>query len=501
MSKNNPIESAKEAAFKEDIRAYQDELNMYITKEYQMLAGQRDSKITATGYEKDSTSEEYNNSVYKYLSSFKKKYENKIAIENDEIVYIGRDKKEREWTNNIVKMNPMLTVKYVYENGEEAAPTYEEIVINGTYEVDSPMIDGYEPDYYTVSDKIEKDTEVIVTYYPWSEGLAYEELEDGSYTISGKGTFAGENLVIPRKYNEKKVTEIKSLAFYQCTNIKKIVISNNIQKIGEDSFHTCRGISEVVLGKNVKKIDRAAFCYCYGIEKVVIGDGLENISDQLFWSCSNIKTVKIGKNVKSINKRAFYGCNLWTEIILDQENNNYKLKDNILYSLDEKSIKLVPTGIEGNFEVNDNITSIGDSAFAYCTKLTYIDLGKNTLNIGELSLASCSGLTSIKIGNKINRIGHDCFHTCSNLKSIIMEDCVKVIDDAAFCWCNNLKEVTISKNISSIGALMFYGDNKLQILNYNGTKEEWNNIAKNSQWKSNSAINSVKCKDGVINLE
>lgn len=82
-----------------------------------------------------------------------------------------------------------------------------------------------------------------------------------------------------------------------------------------------------------------------------------------------------------------------------------------------------------------------------------------------------------------------------------MEDCVKVIDDAAFCWCNNLKEVTISKNISSIGALMFYGDNKLQILNYNGTKEEWNNIAKNSQWKSNSAINSVKCIDGVINLE
>ena len=107
LSKNNPIESAKEAAFKEDIRAYQDELNMYITKEYQSLAGQRDSKITATGYEKDSTSEEYNNSVYKYLSSFKKKYENKIAIENDEIVYIGRDKKEREWTNNIVKMNAL----------------------------------------------------------------------------------------------------------------------------------------------------------------------------------------------------------------------------------------------------------------------------------------------------------------------------------------------------------------------------------------------------------
>lgn len=65
LSKNNPIESAKEATFKEDIRSYQDELNMYIANEYQKLGGQRDTKITATGYEKDSTSEEYNNSVYK----------------------------------------------------------------------------------------------------------------------------------------------------------------------------------------------------------------------------------------------------------------------------------------------------------------------------------------------------------------------------------------------------------------------------------------------------
>ena len=44
LSKNNPIESAKEATFKEDIRAYQDELNMYIAKEYQQSAGREIGK-------------------------------------------------------------------------------------------------------------------------------------------------------------------------------------------------------------------------------------------------------------------------------------------------------------------------------------------------------------------------------------------------------------------------------------------------------------------------
>ena len=39
LSKNNPIESSKEAAFKEDIRTFQDELAMYIAKDYTSKAG------------------------------------------------------------------------------------------------------------------------------------------------------------------------------------------------------------------------------------------------------------------------------------------------------------------------------------------------------------------------------------------------------------------------------------------------------------------------------
>ena len=312
LSKNNPIESAKEAAFKEDIRAYQDELNMYITKEYQSLAGQRDSKITATGYEKDSASEEYNNSVYKYLSSFKKKYENKIAIENDEIVYIGRDKKEREWTNNIVKMNAILTVKYVYENGDEAAPTYEEIVTDGAYEVDSPIIDGYEPDHYTVSDKIEKDTEVIVTYYPWSEGLAYEELADGTYMVVGIGEFAGKNLVIPIKYNNTEVTQIKKNTFKNNSLIENIVISNTIKKIEDAAFEGCSNLK--VLNLNALNLEGS--------------DHFEN---------TKLNNVTIGKDVEQLGSRPFYRCYTIKEIrylgIIDEWNNinktNLKLGNNI----------------------------------------------------------------------------------------------------------------------------------------------------------------------------
>ena len=103
LSKNNPIESAKEARFKEDVRTFQDDLSMYISKDYAKLGGARDYKITATGYEKDESSSDYANSVYKYIPSYKTKYDGKFIIKNDELMYkegkvVG---KELEWCQNL----------------------------------------------------------------------------------------------------------------------------------------------------------------------------------------------------------------------------------------------------------------------------------------------------------------------------------------------------------------------------------------------------------------
>ena len=116
LSKNNPIDSSKEATFKEDVRTFQDELAMYIAKDYTSKAGARDEKITATNYNPAGDPA----SVYTYIPSFSKKYEGKFVIKNDELKYdeetvVGN---EKEWCKSLnVKAN---------ETGAEkaaAAPT------------------------------------------------------------------------------------------------------------------------------------------------------------------------------------------------------------------------------------------------------------------------------------------------------------------------------------------------------------------------------------------
>ena len=474
LSKNNPIDSAKEARFKEDVRTYQDELNMYISKEYQQLAGQRDHKITATGYEKDSTNDEYNNSVYRYLGSFKKKYENKIAIENDEIVYIGRDKKEREWTNNIVKMNPMLTVKYVYENGEEAAQTYEEVITDGAYEVDSPIIEGYEPDHYTVSDTINKDTEITVTYYPWSEGLAYEELDDGTYTVAGIGTFTGENLVIPAKYNDKDITQIKRNAFRNNNIIKNIAIPNNVKFVNQDAFAGCTNLKYLYIDS--MNIALGAFVSCTKLNIIELGSRVQSISYNGFQNCVNLDTVIIHSEIlSSINYTKFIGCTNFRNILVNKNNSKFKAIDGVLYSKDGKKLYLYPEGKKGEFTILSSVEEINEQSCRHNLNLHKIELLETVQVVSQSAFESCINIEYVKINSR--SIGLNAFISCTNLKTLYIEKNVKSISQGAFRYCSALEQI-----------------------NYSGTIEEWNNIYKGSGWNENSNITKIICSDGEVDI-
>ena len=101
VGKNNPVESAREARFKEEIRTFQYELSLAISKNM-IAADQKDEKITELDFEK----------IKEYISSFSEKYRDKIVIEDNELKYTNEiDEKEKEWLKklNIVEKNIIIT--------------------------------------------------------------------------------------------------------------------------------------------------------------------------------------------------------------------------------------------------------------------------------------------------------------------------------------------------------------------------------------------------------
>ena len=82
------------------------------------------------------------------------------------------------------------------------------------------------------------------------------------------------------------------------------------------------------------------------------------------------------------------------------------------------------------------VTSIGGSAFAYCSGLTSVTIPNSVTSIGESAFFYCSGLTSVTIPNSVTSIGNKAFCGCSGLTSIEIPNSVTSIGERAFYQCN-----------------------------------------------------------------
>ena len=107
--------------------------------------------------------------------------------------------------------------------------------------------------------------------------------------------------------------------------------------------------------------------------------------------------------------------------------------------------------------IPNSVTSIDDSAFKCCTRLTSITIPDSVTSIGESTFEDCTSLTSIKIPNSVTSIGKNAFKECTSLKSITIPNSVTNIGIRAFANCKSLTSITIPNSVTSIGESAFCG--------------------------------------------
>ena len=109
----------------------------------------------------------------------------------------------------------------------------------------------------------------------------------------------------------------------------------------------------------------------------------------------------------------------------------------------------------------DGLTSIGSSAFSYCSSLTSITIPNSVTNIGWYAFSYCSSLASVTIPNSVTSIGNSAFRNCSSLTSITIPNSVTSIEYSAFFGCSSLTSITIPNSVIVIGELVFRGCSSL----------------------------------------
>jgi len=91
-----------------------------------------------------------------------------------------------------------------------------------------------------------------------------------------------------------------------------------------------------------------------------------------------------------------------------------------------------------------NVTQIGESAFAYCTNLTQLELPDEVTVINGRAFNGCEKLTHLNLPNKLSSIGDYAFMNCAALTEVSIPKSVNKIGRNAYMGCTGLQKVIIN---------------------------------------------------------
>ena len=267
-----------------------------------------------------------------------------------------------------------------------------------------------------------------------------------SVTTIGKYVFSGCTGELTVNCNIPSVYSSYSNGKFYGSKFSSVIIGDDVETIGNNAFYWCSSITSVTIGNSVKTIGEDAFRFCSGITSLTIPNSVTSIGSGAFYGCSGLTSVTIPKSVTSIGSSAFYDCTGELTVNCNIPNKTSSLFNNSKFS----SVK-----------IGDDVETVGDYAFYYCSSLTSVTIGNSVKTIGKDAFYYCSSLTSLTIGNNVTSIGEYAFCGCDGLTSVTIPNSVITIAGSAFYGCDGLTSLTIGNSVTSIGDYAFYKCPKL----------------------------------------
>lgn len=284
-------------------------------------------------------------------------------------------------------------------------------------------------------------------------------------TVIRQGVFATcwnlNNVVLP-----KNLVKIENTAFANCALIELDAdfFPKTLVEIGDEAFsYNVHGrtssLKKVVLPDNIQRIGASCFSGTI-LESIVFSSGMTELPKNVCGNCPKLVDVKIPNSITKVGERAFAGTDLLSHIELPATiteigsgafNESGLVTFNIPSSVDSIPNILSNCDYLEEIIIPEGVTYIGPSFLKNCKSLKRISLPEGITHIPDYFANSCKKLEEVNIPKSVISMD-DAFSMCSSLKEItIYHNMTKFLGDYSFLACDSLKEVHIKTAIPPTG--------------------------------------------------
>ena len=235
-----------------------------------------------------------------------------------------------------------------------------------------------------------------------------------------------ETIVLPPSVNS-----LGQYAFMNCTNLKSINLPVTQKTLPVSFFEGCTSLEAIELPSTLTTISTDACYGCTKLAHVNLHEGITTIGLRAFYNCK-FDSIVIPSTVTSIGSGAFKG-NPTTSIVWKPKSCSIGSDDSApFYSTSSQvtsfvfgdSVQVIPAFLCKYMNQLDSIvipptvTSIGQSAFMYCTKLKSFTFPQGIKTVATSVLEGCTALEEVFIPSSVTTINQDAFYNCSSLRAI-----------------------------------------------------------------------------------
>ena len=209
------------------------------------------------------------------------------------------------------------------------------------------------------------------------------------------------------------------LADYDYANIESLKITGVLNDV--DFLFIYRMMPNLknldIAEVNITALPTQAFYNSKNVEHLILPNTLITIGEEMFYQ-SDLRSVVIPTNVTTVGYSAFDYCSSLTTVTFEKESQLKTIGGDYYYG-----------------------------AFSDCTALTSIEIPASVETIGNTAFSDCSSLATVTFekGSRLKTIGNNAYYRCTSLTSIEIPASVETIEKKAFMHCSSLATVTFEK--------------------------------------------------------